>query len=203
MSSPGPPPGPRPRGTHRAASSSQSLLIPVVLVAAVIAAIGLATWMLLASPGDDAAFPTGTPTPAGGTSTGASPSKSPSASPSKSATKSASPSKSPTKSSKPSPTKSPTDRPVPSVPVYVFNQTTVTGLAASFSRVLDSDGWTVAGVGNWRGFVPSNTVYYWPGDKAAAQRLSSDYGEIGRVWPASSPMPRDGLVVILASDLVK
>jgi hypothetical protein len=168
-----------------------------VLAVAVVAAIGLAAWMLLAPSGDDAAFPTGPPTPATSTST------SPSASPSKSPKPSASPSKSPTKTTKPSPTKTTTDRPVPSVPVYVFNQTTVTGLAASFGRVLESDGWNVAGVGNWRGFVPSNTVYYWPGDKPAAQRLSSDYGEIGRVWPASSPMPRDGLSVILASDLVK
>jgi hypothetical protein len=87
--------------------------------------------------------------------------------------------------------------------VYVFNQTTVTGLAASFAAVLRDDGWNVAGVANWRGFVPSNTVYYWPGDKAAADRLSSDYGEIGRVWPATAPMPTGSLVVILASDLAK
>jgi hypothetical protein len=172
------------------------LVIPVVLVLAVVAAIGLAAWMLLSSSGDDTALPAGTATPA------ASPSKSPKASPSKSPK--ASPSASPSKTPKPSPSPSKPQQPaVPSVPVYVFNQTTVTGLAASFAAVLDGDGWNVAGVANWRGFVPENTVYYWPGNQAAANRLSSDYGEIGRVWPATSPMPRDGLVVILASDLAK
>jgi LytR cell envelope-related transcriptional attenuator len=167
----------------------------VVLVLAVVAAAGLATWMLFRSTGSDTAGPT--PTPTATTATSGSPSPSP--------TGTKEPSKRP--SASPSPTRTRTDRPtqqpVPDVGVYVFNQTSVTGLAATFAASLEAEGWRVLGVDNWRGYVPENTVYYWPGDKAAAERLSDDFADIGRVWPATSPMPRDGLVVILASPTQK
>jgi hypothetical protein len=195
MSTPDQPPAPRPRGSHRAAGSSRSLAVPVVLVLAVVAAAGLATWMLVRSTGSDTAGPT--PTPTATTTTSGSPSPSP--------TGTKEPSKQPSDS--PSPTRTttdqPTQQPVPDVGVYVFNQTSVTGLAASFAASLEAEGWRVLGVDNWLGYVPENTVYYWPGDKAAAERLSEDFGAIDRVWPATSPMPGDGLVVILASPTQK
>ncbi|MEO8107815.1 MAG: LytR C-terminal domain-containing protein [Actinomycetes bacterium] len=89
-------------------------------------------------------------------------------------------------------------KPVPQIPVYVFNQTTISGLAAEIGGALDSAGWNVVGVDNWIGRVPSDTVYYYPGDRAAAGRLSKDFPEIARVWPASAPMPAGALTVILA-----
>jgi hypothetical protein len=195
MSTPGQPSEPRPRGSHRAAPKPRSVVVPVVLALAVVAAIGLAAWMLLSSDGDDTATPTTTPT---ATPSGSLPTAKPTKEPTKSPTKE--PTKQPTKSPTTTGTGEPKPEPVPAVGVYVFNQTTVTGLAASFARVLEDEGWQVLGVDNWIGYVPENTVYYWPGDQAAAQRLSQDFPEVGRVWPASSPMPRDGLVVILASD---
>lgn len=197
MSAPGQPPAPRPRGSHRAAPKPRSVVVPVVLALAVVAGLGLAAWTLLSSDGENGAAPTSTPT----VTDSGTPSDSPTAS------RSPKPSKSPSKSPTASPTKTktdqPTSQPVPAVGVYVFNQTSVTGLAASFARVLESQGWTVLGVDNWIGYVPENTVYYWPGDQAAAERLSRDFAEVARVWPASSPMPRDGLVVILATDPLK
>jgi hypothetical protein len=87
---------------------------------------------------------------------------------------------------------------VPQIPVYVFNQTSITGLAAETANGLESAGWNVVGVDNWIGRVPTDTVYYYPGDRAAAERLSKDFPDIGRVWPASAPMPAGALTVILA-----
>lgn len=89
-------------------------------------------------------------------------------------------------------------QPVPQIPVYVFNQTTISGLAAEIGNGLDATGWNVVGVDNWVGNVPSDTVYFYPGDRAAAERLSNDFPDIGRVWPASAPMPAGALTVILA-----
>jgi hypothetical protein len=89
-------------------------------------------------------------------------------------------------------------QPVPQIPVYVFNQTSITGLAAETATGLESAGWNVVGVDNWIGRVPTDTVYYYPGDRAAAERLSKDFPDIGRVWPASAPMPAGALTVILA-----
>ena len=89
-------------------------------------------------------------------------------------------------------------QPVPQIPVYVFNQTTISGLAAETGSALESAGWNVVGVDNWVGNVPSDTVYFYPGDRAAAERLSEDFPDIERVWPASAPMPAGALTVILA-----
>jgi hypothetical protein len=88
--------------------------------------------------------------------------------------------------------------PVPQVPVYVFNQTPITGLAAETGANLEASGWNIVGVDNWVGTVPEDTVYFYPGDRAAAERLSRDFPDIARVWPASAPMPEGALTVILA-----
>ncbi|MCZ3388866.1 MAG: LytR C-terminal domain-containing protein, partial [Actinomycetia bacterium] len=89
-------------------------------------------------------------------------------------------------------------QPVPQIPVYVFNQTSISGLAAGTANSLESSGWNVAGVDNWVGSVPADTVYFYPGDREAAERLSNDFPDIERVWPASAPMPAGALTVILA-----
>jgi hypothetical protein len=89
-------------------------------------------------------------------------------------------------------------QPVPQIPVYVFNQTTITGLAAETANGLASAGWNIVGVDNWVGNVPADTVYFYPGDREAAERLSNDFPDIERVWPASAPMPAGALTVILA-----
>ncbi len=83
--------------------------------------------------------------------------------------------------------------------VTVFNQTTVPGAAAVLAQQLSADGWPIAGVDNWRGFVPSTTVYYWPGDEGSAHRLAHESPQINRVRPASAPMPTGSLVVIIAN----
>ena len=193
-------PGQAPRGgVHRSESQSRSVLLPILGVLAVLAALGLAGYMLVTNVGDG-----DDPVVAGSDST---PTQTPTstAKPTKSATASAEPTKDPskdptnkaTKKTK-KPTKTPTAQPVPAIGVFVFNQTTITGLAAQYAAQLQSSGWNVAGVSNWRGSVPEDTVYYYPGDQAAAQQLAAD-ANISRVWPASSPMHGNSLTLILAN----
>ncbi len=82
--------------------------------------------------------------------------------------------------------------------MYVFNQTSISGLAAETANAFESAGWNVVGVDNWVGSVPTDTVYFYPGDREAAERLAKDFPDVGRVWPASAPMPAGALTVILA-----
>jgi hypothetical protein len=211
MSTPGAPP---PRGSHRAASSGggeappgSPLLLPVLSVLVVLGAIGLAAYMLLTA-GDgteqtDAPAPVSQPT-ATPTDTGSSaPTKNDGDKDSDNNDKNGGTKQDDKKDDKKDDTKNDTKsdgdvQPVPQIPVYVFNQTTISGLAAETATSLESAGWNVVGVDNWIGRVPSDTVYFYPGDRAAAERLSDDFPEIARVWPASAPMPAGALTVILA-----
>lgn len=211
MSTPGAPP---PRGSHRAASSGggeaapgSPLLLPVLSVLVVLGAIGLAAYMLLTA-GDgteqtDAPAPVSQPT-ATPTDTGSSaPTKNDGDKDSDKNDKNGGTKQDEKKDDKKDDTKNDTKndgdvQPVPQIPVYVFNQTTISGLAAETATSLESAGWNVVGVDNWIGRVPSDTVYFYPGDRAAAERLSDDFPEIARVWPASAPMPAGALTVILA-----
>src|SRR5262249_28503902 len=125
-----------------------------------------------------------------------SPTVSPSAKPS---TK---PSTKPTPQPSPKPTATRTSRPAPPVvhaPVVVLNETRVTGLAARTAAQLRALGWTVTGVGNWRGSIPTTTVYYPAGRFAAARRLAYDL-HVSRLRPVVPGMLTDRLTVVLARD---
>ena len=223
---PEPPSGdipPRSRGSHRAEKpASTSLLLPLLGVLGVLAALGLAGYMLLTS-GDDE-DPGATPRPPVTTTAPSAdgeptdepsddptdePSDDPSDKPSDKGTKT--PSEDPTKNNNggggntggngggnTGGNNEPTLGPVPQLPVYVFNQTSISGLAAQTASELSAGGWNVAGYDNWRGSVPEDTVYYYPGRRNAAVRLARQFPYIGRVWPATSPMPGGALTVILA-----
>jgi LytR cell envelope-related transcriptional attenuator len=117
------------------------------------------------------------------------------ASPTKARTK---PKPSATPSPRPKPTPS---QPVPDVYVEVYNMTSVTGLAASKAAQLQDAGWQVVGIDNWRGNIPSSTVYYPDGMADAAVHLAKTLG-IGRTRGAVAPMKFDRLTVILTSDAV-
>jgi hypothetical protein len=95
---------------------------------------------------------------------------------------------------KPSPTSG-----VPEVYVEVYNMTSVTGLAAAKAAQLQDVGWQVVGIDNWRGNIPSSTVYYPNGMADEAGQLARTLG-IGRTRGAVSPMKFDRLTVILTSD---
>jgi hypothetical protein len=96
----------------------------------------------------------------------------------------------------------PRDAPDPEVPdvyVEVYNNTTITGLAASTAAELQDGGWQVVGVDNWRGDIPSSTVYYPAGLEDEADQLADTLG-FSRVRGAVAPMKFDRLTVILTPD---
>jgi hypothetical protein len=76
-------------------------------------------------------------------------------------------------------TTSPTPGPEKSVPVRIYNNSTIKGLAAEAAEDLAAAGWTVAEVGNYSaGRIPTTTVYYTPGtaEEAAARALGEEFG---------------------------
>jgi LytR cell envelope-related transcriptional attenuator len=71
-------------------------------------------------------------------------------------------------------------------PVQVLNNSRRTGLAAAVASEIQAKGWTISLVGNYRGLVSVPTVYYSPGNEAAAKHLASEFSSIERVEPASA-----------------
>jgi hypothetical protein len=83
--------------------------------------------------------------------------------------------------------------------VVVFNNSGITGLAATYASQATGVGWQVVGEDNWYGAIPASTVYYPERLQPAAEQLALDLG-IDRVMPAIDPMQMDRLTVILTAD---
>jgi LytR cell envelope-related transcriptional attenuator len=65
---------------------------------------------------------------------------------------------------------------VAKVPVRVYNNSTITGLAGKASDEVRANGWTVAFTGNYsQGTIPTTTVYFRPGtdEEASAKELGA------------------------------
>jgi hypothetical protein len=86
------------------------------------------------------------------------------------------------------------------VPVEVYNNSGVTGLAGRVATRAGRIGWQVVGSDNWYGTVDATTVYYPKRLKAAAEQLALDLG-IRRTAPAVDPMRLDRLTLILTGPL--
>ncbi|QYJ04020.1 LytR C-terminal domain-containing protein [Nocardioides panacisoli] len=86
------------------------------------------------------------------------------------------------------------------VPVVVFNNTGITGLAGQVSGRATEVGWDVVAADNWYGTVPATTVYHGPQMKRAANQLALDLG-VERVLPAIESMSNDRLTLILTGQL--
>ena len=117
------------------------------------------------------------------------------------ATTSQQPSATPTPDAQP--TKKPPTRPAVDrgkVPVEVYNNSGVTGLAGQVGTRVSRIGWQVVGTDNWYGTVDATTVYYPPRLKAAAKQLALDLG-VKRTSPAVDPMRLDRLTLILTGPL--
>jgi hypothetical protein len=83
--------------------------------------------------------------------------------------------------------------------VDVYNNSGITGLAATTSARISGAGWQVVTSDNWYGTIPASTVYYPPRLAAQARLLGRDLG-IARIIPAVDPMSMDRLTVILTAD---
>ena len=84
--------------------------------------------------------------------------------------------------------------------VEVYNNSSVTGLAARVAAEASNAGWQVVGSDNWYGTIPATTVYFPQRLKAEAHLLALDLG-IDRTAPAVDPMRLDRLTVILTGPL--
>lgn len=87
--------------------------------------------------------------------------------------------------------------------VRVYNNSTISGLAARAARDLTAAGWTVVEVGNYaRGTIPTTTAYYQEGtdQRADAQALGAQFRM--RVEPRFPGIANasPGLIVIVTSD---
>ncbi|UPK74526.1 LytR C-terminal domain-containing protein [Nocardioidaceae bacterium SCSIO 66511] len=86
----------------------------------------------------------------------------------------------------------------PDATVDVYNNSGITNLAASVSGNVESAGFSIGGVDNWYGAIPSTTVYYPPGMEDQAKLLADSLG-VGRIMAAVKPMSGERLSLILTA----
>ena len=84
--------------------------------------------------------------------------------------------------------------------VDILNDTHISGLAASAAKTLRSGGWTVAETGNYPHSVSTTTLFYPPGQVAAAKQLAQQYRAVREVLAAPSGVSTTDLTLVLATD---
>ena len=89
------------------------------------------------------------------------------------------------------------------VPVTVLNNSRITGLADRAAARFEAGGWPVAKTGNFRGTIPSTTVYYERGQEASARAFARRFDGIVRVRPRFATLPARGLVVVVTRDFAR
>jgi hypothetical protein len=94
----------------------------------------------------------------------------------------------------------PTVAPPARVAVTVLNNSRIPRLAARGAQRFTAAGWPVAAVGNFRGRIPVTTVYYDPGQEAAARELAGAVDGVARVRPRFAGLPARGVVVVLTRE---
>jgi hypothetical protein len=91
---------------------------------------------------------------------------------------------------------------VSSVPVRVFNNSNVTGLAGQTATELTEAGWTVAETGNYSdGTISETTVYYGnsPAEKEAATQIAAELGATAKPRFAGIANSSAGVIVIVTA----
>lgn len=90
-----------------------------------------------------------------------------------------------------------------SVPVRVFNNSTVSGLAAQTANELTSAGWTVSETGNYSyGLIQNTTVYYRTdntAEKRAAETIAAELGVKAEPRFEGITSASPGVIVIVTS----
>jgi hypothetical protein len=88
-----------------------------------------------------------------------------------------------------------------SVPVVVYNGSSVPGRAAKFAKELEAKGWKVSKVGNWTGAKVDATTAFLGSQWAARRAFKADFPwYTQRFFLPTKAMPDGSLVVILAGD---
>ncbi|GAB2637877.1 LytR C-terminal domain-containing protein [Prescottella soli] len=89
-----------------------------------------------------------------------------------------------------------------SVPVRVFNNSSVSGLAAQTANELTSSGWNVSETGNYSyGLIQTTTVYYGntAAEKQAAQAIAAELGVSAEPRFTGIASASPGVIVIVTS----
>ncbi|WP_027945730.1 LytR C-terminal domain-containing protein [Amycolatopsis taiwanensis] len=89
------------------------------------------------------------------------------------------------------------------VPVRVYNNSTITGLAARAADNFRSDGWNVAESGNYPyGIIPHSTAYFTPGtdEETAAKALAAAFGLRAEPRFEGIENSSPGVIVIVTND---
>jgi cytoskeletal protein RodZ len=71
-------------------------------------------------------------------------------------------------------------------PVQVLNNSTISGLAARVAAEVHAKSWKISSVGNLQGSLAVTTVFYAPGELAAAKHLKREFASIRAVAPDAS-----------------
>jgi hypothetical protein len=85
----------------------------------------------------------------------------------------------------------------------VYNNSTITGLAARAAADFRASGWPVDAVANYpQGVIPSTTVYYRPGtaEQASAESLAAAFGMRSEARFQGLDEATPGLIVIVTND---
>ncbi len=95
---------------------------------------------------------------------------------------------------------------VTSVPVQIYNNSTVVGLAGRTGEQLRESGFAVGDVANLpsnRGVVAESTAFYGngPGEQEAAQAVAQQLGIVAKPRPADMAADGPGVIVIVTQDL--
>lgn len=95
---------------------------------------------------------------------------------------------------------------VTAVPVQIYNNSTVTGLAARTGEALRENGYAVGDVANMpsnRGVVPESTAFFGsgPGEQQAAEAIAAQLGITAKPRPADMAGDAPGVIVIVTQDL--
>jgi hypothetical protein len=88
-------------------------------------------------------------------------------------------------------------------PVQVLNNSRIHGLAHSVAPEVAAKGWHIATIGNLQGLISESTVFYAPGERAAALHLAHEFSSIRRVEPNSfAHLSAAGITLVLTADWV-
>jgi hypothetical protein len=88
----------------------------------------------------------------------------------------------------------------PKPALTVLNNSNRNGLAKRAAARFAGGGWQIKQTGDFRGRISVTTVYYAPGQQAAALLLQKAFPAIQRVHPRFAGLPGSGLTVVLTRD---
>ena len=88
----------------------------------------------------------------------------------------------------------------PKVTVNVLNGTARNGIARALATKLTSEGYLVKTIATDPKHQTVTTIYYRPGDKAAADALLAAHPELGKVAPALASTPTNAMLTVILGD---